>query len=280
MALTASKYGKGHVRVMRLTRDGDHHTPRETCMTVLMKGAFDAAWTSGDNTACVATDSVKNIVNVVAAKNLSLDKEQFAEAVAKEFLDKYQHIEEMLVEGEETRWVRQSFGGTPHGHTFTLDGNGTGYVKLVMSRGEKVLQSGLRGFTFMKTTRSGWVEFLDDEYRTLADTTDRIAATAMDATWTWSSAPPDYTAANDKLLGIMIEVFGTTYSKGVQDSMYRMGEAVLAQMPEIADLSFAMPNKHYIPINLKPFGLENAGTVFWPTSEPHGQIEATIGRTG
>lgn len=278
MPLTASRYGKGRVRVMRLTRDGDHHTPRELTLTVLMKGAFDAAWTSGDNRACVATDSVKNICNVVAARNLSLDKEAFVEALAKTFLDTYPQVEELDVEATETRWLRHSFDGAPHGHTFTLDGNGTGYVRLVASRAGAVLRSGLRGFTFMKTTGSGWVDFVDDGYRTLPDTTDRIAATAMDATWTWSGVPADYEAANARVLERLIAVFGTTYSLGVQDSMYRMGEAVLAAIPEIAEIGFAMPNKHYIPINLAPFGLENPGTVFLPTDEPHGQIEATIGR--
>lgn len=279
MPLTASRYGKGRVRVMRLTRDGDHHTPRELALTVLMKGGFDAAWTAGDNRTCVATDSVKNIVNVTAARNLSLDKEAFAEAVAAVFLDTYPQVEEVSVEGLETRWLRQSFGAEPHGHTFILDSNGTGFVRLVASRGSRVLQSGLRGFTFMKTTQSGWVDFVDDAYRTLPDTSDRIAATSMDATWTWSAAPADYAAANARALGLLIAVFGTTYSLGVQDSMYRMGEAVLAAIPEIAEIGFAMPNKHYIPINLASFGLENPGTVFLPTDEPHGQIEATIGRT-
>ncbi|GJE59458.1 factor-independent urate hydroxylase [Methylobacterium trifolii] len=278
MPLTASQYGKGRVRVMRLTRDGDHHTPRELSLTVLMTGAFDAAWTKGDNRACVATDSIKNIVNVVAAKNLSLDKEAFAQAVVKTFLETYPQVEEMLVEGLETRWLRQAIGGRPHGHVFILDGNGTGYVKLLARRDGAVLQSGLRGFTFMKTTQSGWVDFVADEYRTLPDATDRIAATAMDATWTWNGAPSDYAATNAKVLDILIEVFGTTYSYGVQDSMYRMGEAVLAAIPEIAEIGFAMPNKHYVPIDLTPFGLENPGTVFLPTDEPHGQIEAVIGR--
>ncbi|MFG5120744.1 factor-independent urate hydroxylase [Methylorubrum sp. POS3] len=278
MPLIASKYGKGRVRVMRLTRDGDHHTPRELTLTVLMKGGFDAAWTEGDNRACVATDSVKNICNVVAARNLSLDKEVFVRAIAATFLDTYPQIASVEIEGRETRWLRHAFGGEPHGHTFTLDGNGTGYVRLVADRDGATLQSGLRGFTFMKTTQSGWVDFVDDQYRTLPDTTDRIAATAMDATWTWSRAPADYTDANARVLDRLIAVFGTTYSHGVQDSMYRMGEAALAEIPEIAEISFAMPNKHYIPIKLAPFGEDNPGTVFLPTDEPHGQIEATIGR--
>ena len=100
----------------------------------------------------------------------------------------------------------------------------------------------------------------------------------MDATWTWAGIPPDYAAANAQVLATLIAVFGTTYSYGVQDSMYRMGEAVLAAIPEIAEIAFAMPNKHYIPINLAPFGLDNPNAVFLPTDEPHGQIEATIGR--
>ena len=278
MPLTASQYGKGRVRVMRLTRDGDHHTPRELAVTVLLKGAFDEAWTEGDNTACVATDSVKNIVNVVAAKNLSLDKEALAEAVAKTFLDQYPQIEEIQFEGNETRWLRHAIGGQPHGHVFTLDGNGTGYVKLVAGRDGAVMQSGVRSFTFMKTTQSGWAHFVEDEYRTLADTTDRIAATAMDATWAWANASVDFAATNARALNILIEVFGTTYSYSVQDSMYRMGEAVLEAIPEIAEISFAMPNKHYIPIDLKPFGMENPAAVFLPTDEPHGQIYARIGR--
>ncbi|MCR2143905.1 hypothetical protein NSX64_25160, partial [Salmonella enterica] len=87
------------------------------------------------------------------------------------------------------------------------------------------------GFTFMKTTQSGWAGFVDDQYRTLPDTTDRIAATSMDATWTWSRRPADCTQTNATVLSTLIEVFGTTYSAGVQDSMYRMGEAVLARVP-------------------------------------------------
>jgi len=40
----------------------------------------------------------------------------------------------------------------------------------------------------------------------------------------------------------------------------------------------AMPNKHCLLINLKPFGLENKNELFVPTDEPHGQIEGTVAR--
>ncbi|MGH1591490.1 factor-independent urate hydroxylase [Methylobacterium phyllosphaerae] len=280
MTLTASRYGKERVRVMRLARDGDHHTPREMTLSVMLTGRFDAAWTEGDNRACIATDSIRNIVNVTAAGNLALDAEGFVTAIARVLLDTYPQVESVAIEGDEIRWLRHGLGGAPHGHTFTRDGNGSGFVALVADRTGSTLRSGLRGYTFMKTTQSGWSGFVADRYRTLPDTTDRIAATSMDATWTWATAAADYGDANARILATLLTVFGTTYSRGVQDSMYRMGEAALVTVPELAEISFVMPNKHYLPIDLSPFGIDNPGTVFLPTDEPSGRIEATIGRTG
>ncbi len=60
--------------------------------------------------------------------------------------------------------------------------------------------------------------------------------------------------------------------------MYRMGEAALATVPEVAEIAFVMPNKHYVPIDLKPFGWRIPVRCSWPTDEPHGRIDATIGR--
>jgi urate oxidase len=105
-----------------------------------------------------------------------------------------------------------------------------------------------------------------------------MAATAMGASWVWSAVPDDYVATNAKILSSMIEVFATTYSESIQDSLYRMGEAALAKVPEISEMSMACPNKHYLLIDLKAFDLDNNNQVFLPTDEPHGQIECTVSR--
>lgn len=280
MPLMAARYGKERVRVLRLARDGEHHVPRELTLSVMLTGAFDPAWTEGDNRACIATDSVKNIVNVTAARHPVLEAEAFVTAVARVLLETYPQITAVSIESEETRWLRHAVDGVPHGHTFTRDGNGFGFVGLAADRAGSTLRSGLRGFTFMKTTQSGWTGFVDDQYRTLPDTTDRIAATSMDATWSWAAMPADYGPANARILAILLRVFATTYSRGIQDSMYRMGEAALAEIPELADIAFVMPNKHYLPIDLRPFGLDQGCAVFLPTDEPYGRIEATIARRG
>ncbi|HMI17678.1 MAG TPA: urate oxidase, partial [Bradyrhizobium sp.] len=57
-----------------------------------------------------------------------------------------------------------------------------------------------------------------------------------------------------------------------------MGSAAIEAVPELENISIACPNKHYVPINLGPFGLDNSNRVFSATDEPHGQIECTVGR--
>ena len=76
----------------------------------------------------------------------------------------------------------------------------------------------------------------------------------------------------------MLKVFANNYSPSAQTTLFQMGEAALDVCPEISRVELAMPNKHYLLINLSPFGLENKNEVFTPTDEPHGQIEAVITR--
>jgi urate oxidase len=76
----------------------------------------------------------------------------------------------------------------------------------------------------------------------------------------------------------MLAVFANDYSPSAQASVFAMGTAALQACPEISRIDLAMPNKHCLLINLKPFGLENRNEIFVPTDEPHGQIEGTVVR--
>ena len=278
MPLIQNTYGKGRVRVMRVHRDGERHEVRELTVQAMLDGDFAAAYTEGDNRAVVATDTIKNIAYIVARENMAAGTEQYGEALAARFLERYPQVKRVRVSMRETRWARAGLGGTPHPHGFVLDANGQPTAEVSATRGETTVVSGIAGYTFMKTTESGWVDYVMDEYTTLPPTQDRIAATAMDANWTWLRPPADYAATNARVLSTMLEVFAATYSRGIQDSLYRMGEAALAAVPELGTVSMACPNKHYLPVKLEPFGLSGDNMVFVPTDEPHGQIECTVGR--
>lgn len=278
MPLIRNSYGKGRVRIMRAQRDTPRHEVRELSVQAMLTGDFDAAYTEGDNTKVIATDSIKNIINIVARDHVGAENEVFAGELAQYFLGRYPHVAGVEVTASETKWRRIELDGEPHDHSFVLDGNGKPFVKLSATREGTRLVSGVSGFTFLKTTQSGWENYWVDEATTLKPTADRLFATSMDAEWRWGGVPASYEAANVAVLEAGLRVFATTYSPGVQNTMYLMGEAVLAAVPEVAEVSIACPNKHYLPIDLSPFGRAFDGQVFTPTDEPHGQIECTLAR--
>jgi urate oxidase len=278
MALISKTYGKGRVRVMRVHRAGDRQEVRELTVQAMLEGDFDRAFTHADNSTSLCTDTMKNVVNIVAREELTAGPEDFVVAVAKRLLERYDSVGQATVTAHETVWKRLEIDGAEHPHAFTLDANGKPFARVVMSDGGASVESGLSGFTFLKSTQSGWANYIKEPYTTLAETDDRIAATAMDATWRWSAAAADYAAINKRILDTMLKVFATTYSHSVQDSLYRMGVAALKAAPEIAEITLACPNKHYLLANLAPFGMDNPNHVFVATDEPHGQIECTVGR--
>jgi urate oxidase len=279
MPLIHHTYGKARVRVMRVHRDDEYNEVRELSVQAMLEGGFGESFTAGDNRAVIATDTIKNIAYVVARENMTASAEAYGQALAARLLDRYPQVSEARVSLHGTRWTRAVVDGRPHPHSFVLDANGRPTAMVVAPQGAAAaVTSGIAGYTFMKSTASGWAGYVMDEYTTLPETTDRIAATAMDARWTWLREPAGYDAANARVLAAMLEVFAATYSKGVQDSLYRMGEAALTAVPELATVHMACPNKHYLPVRLEPFGLASDNMVFAATDEPHGQIECTVGR--
>jgi urate oxidase len=264
---------------MRIHRDGERHEVSQLNVKVMIEGEFARAYTHADNSTSVSTDTIKNVVNVVARENAGLSTEEFCLTLAKKYLDSYSQVASVAVTAHETKWSRLCIGGKLHPHSFVLDSNGKPTVEVSMNRkGESTIASGIDGFTFMKATQSGWENYVKDKYTTIPPTNDRMCATSMVTSWKWSVKPANYPATNAKILDTLLEVFSTTYSASVQDSLYRMGEAVLEAVPEISEISMACPNIHFILMNLTAFGLDNNNDVFLPTDEPHGQIECTVGR--
>ena len=282
MAFARQRYGKENVRVLRVQRASARHEVREARVEVSVDGDFASAYTAADNSRVVPTDTMKNLVNVLALEHLDAGNEAFALAIAECLLDRYRQVAEARVEIEETVWSRMRIGGEPQDHGFVHSESGTPFARVTVTRAARDVLAGVRGLAIMKTTGSGFVDYVRDEYTTLPATTDRILATRMSATWRFANPaadrPPEYAAADDAIRAALLGVFAASYSYSVQDSMYRMGEAALAAVPGISEITLAMPNVHYLPIDLSAFGRDADGCLFLPTAEPNGQIEATMRR--
>ena len=276
--LIGHRYGKAKVRVMKILREAEWHTLKDVEVAVLLRGDFASSYTSGDNTRVVATDTMKNTINVLTKQHLAKEIERFALIVGEHFLQRYQQVETVEIEIAERAWKRMEVEGKPHSHSFEADGDARMFTRAVCRRGAQTIESGIRDLLILKTTESGFENYPKDEFTTLPETADRILATSLQATWYFKDQPNDYRQANEAILNAMRKVFATTYSPSAQTTLFQMGEAALDVCPEISKLELAMPNKHCLLINLAPFGVENKNEVFVPTDEPHGQIEATIAR--
>ena len=278
MKLTHHQYGKAKVRVLKVFRAGKIHSLKELDVAVGLQGDFDASYTQADNRLVVATDSIKNTVNVFAKKNLGVENEEFGRALGEHFLKTYPQVSRAEITLSEHCWGRISVGGKPHAHSFVEKSAAKPTAKIVCTRKVTVVESGIEDLLVLKTTGSAFENFLRDEFTTLPDTADRILATKLKAVWTFTKKPKSYSASNEKILNAMLAVFAKNFSPSVQVTLFEMGEAALKVAPEISKIHLVMPNQHNLLINLKPFGLENKNELFVPTDEPHGLIEGTIAR--
>lgn len=278
MKLIGHHYGKARVRVLKVFRNGPHHSVKELDVQVMLQGGFDASFVRADNRLVVATDSMKNIVNVFAKRRLGAETEEFGLALGRHLLKTYRHVSRVEVSLTEHCWARIPVGGKPHLHSFSEKSAARPFSKIISTRKETVVESGIQDLLILKTTASGFENFLRDEFTTLPETNDRILATKLRAAWTYRRTPGSYARTNAKILEAMLAVFAKKYSPSVQVTLFQMGEAALKAAPEISQIHIAMPNQHCLLINLRPFGLENKNELFVPTDEPHGQIEGTITR--
>ena len=271
-------YGKARVRVLKVIRRGATHHLKDIEVAVMLAGDFENSFTHADNQLVVPTDTMKNTVQVLALEQLESQLEPFAVALVNHFLTKYPQVREATVEIAEHSWQRLAVDGQPHAHSFSSGGNAKPFTRVTGTRDEIRVESGIRELLILKSTGSGFAGFPRDEFTTLPETSDRILATNLQATWTYTTAPGDYTRANQHILDAMLKIFAVNYSPSVQATLHQMAEAALGAAPEISKLTLSMPNQHCLLVNLTPFGRENPNILFTPTTEPHGLIEATVAR--
>jgi urate oxidase len=278
MKLIQHNYGKAKVRVLKVLRTGKIHFVKELEISVMLQGDFGASYTKADNRLVVATDSMKNTVNVLAKKKLGVENEEFGIALGGHFLKMYPQVSRAEIFLSEHCWNRISVGGKPHPHSFGEKSTAKPVARIVSTRNALEIESGIEDLLLLKTTASGFENFVRDQFTTLPGTSDRILATKLKVMWLYQKKPESFSKTNGKILNVILRVFAKNYSPSVQATLFQMGGAALNIAKEISKISIAMPNKHYLLINLKPFGLENKKELFVPSDEPHGQIEGTVTR--
>ncbi|SFO83927.1 urate oxidase [Amycolatopsis arida] len=278
MAITlgANQYGKAEVRLVTVRREGPVHHLKDLTVSTSLRGRLTATHLTGDNADVVATDTQKNTVYAFAKEHPVGEIEDFALRLGRHFVDGFDAITGARVLVDEHAWDRIAVDGAPHEHSFSRAGDERRTTAVTVYGDRAWVVSGLTGLTVLKSTGSEFHGFPRDRYTTLAETTDRILATAVTARWRYVSGRHDWHKCFTEVRRVLLETFATKHSLSLQQTLYAMGEAVLRAREEIAEIRLSLPNKHHFLVDLSPFGLTNDNEVFYAADRPYGLIEGTV----
>lgn len=299
-------HGKGEVRIVKVYRNNppNFHEIKQFTVSTELIGPVDEAFTQGDNSGIVATDTQKNTIYLLARRNSFRSAEEFAMIVAKHFVNTYpKFVQTCKISIVEDSWQRMHVSNSkgqvePHHHAFQKVGphQGYSYAEAKREANNEItlsLSSGVRKLTVLKTTQSSFSNFIHDEYTLLPDVNDRLLATAVDATWDYTTefinSTKDWEAVTANVKQELLFTFSGpadigVFSRSVQQTAYNMGCNALRVVKGMDRITLYLPNIHNIPVDFTKLGEENKDhtgnpDVFTATSAPYGIIQVSVDRT-
>jgi urate oxidase / 2-oxo-4-hydroxy-4-carboxy-5-ureidoimidazoline decarboxylase len=256
-------YGKLRVPVHRI--EGRELFACEVSVEVL-GDSFAAAYVEGDNSAVVATDTMKNFILREALGYEGAALEGLLAFLGRRFVATYPVMEAVRMSGRELRFDR--LGGA----VFSRSRDDHAVASLhVGPDGVSDVRGGLRDLWLLKTSGSSFTRFARDDYTTLPERGDRPLFIRLDAGWRYADAgrPVDPRAARDHLAA----TFDGFVSESIQHLVHEMGTRLLADHDQLAEVSFTAENHTRDPVG------EAAGRRIYTDPFPaQGLITLTLGR--
>lgn len=231
---------------------------------VVLGEDFLPAYTVGDNSLVVATDSMKNIVIRQALEFDGATHEGYLLSLARAFIERYDHLQDLelevrelpfpasVVAGPEGAFVASGvlFENIPDGdHTVArmrvqrTGENGDGADVIIAEH-----ESGRAGLRLLKVTGSSFTAFVHDEHTTLPDRRDRPLFIQLDVFWTYLD-PSDVTGdvpvryvAGEQVADLCRTIFHAFVSESIQHLVHEMGLTMLERFPSLGSVRLVARN--------------------------------------
>ena len=247
-------------------------------MEVLGQG-FLAAYTEGDNSAVVATDTMKNVILRHALEHDGSALEGFLDALGHRFLGTYPEMEGLRLSARELPFEPVRVGGIGElsDRVFSLGGGDHAVAELELERtadgsiGLVDARSGQVGMRLLKTTGSAFTRFARDDATTLPERADRPLFVYMDVHWRYAD-PADALAADParyvaavQVRDVVATVFHEFVSESIQHLVHEMGKRVLSRFPGLGEVAFSAQNHTHDPVpGMDPDAERKAYTAAFP----------------
>ena len=221
---------------------------------------FLPAYTQGDNSDVVATDSMKNFVLRQTLEFEGATQEELLAMLGTRFLQTYPQMESLRLTARElpfntvpvpqhdenTFYPSAVLFSRSHGDfaTTTLDFARENGLPVVTAH-----QCGHLNLELLKVTGSAFTRFLHDKYTTLPERVDRPLFIYLDVHWKYKDSShlltSDYThyVPAEQIRDVVQVVFHEFVSESIQHLVYEMGQRVLARFPQLSEVSFEGQNR-------------------------------------
>jgi urate oxidase len=216
------------------------------------------AYTEGDNSLVIATDTMKNFIHQVAIEFAGATLEEYLLFLAQRFFQTWDHVHSLRVSGRELPYpaaiVPSGDGFGPSSTLFSQAPGDYGSASLDVVRdgdGARITahRCGRQALHLIKVTGSAFADFVRDRYTTLPSVKDRPLYIYLDVFWTYadvrdavSSDHGRYVAA-EQVRDLVATVFHEFVSMSIQHLMHEMGQRLLARFPQISEVSFDGQNR-------------------------------------
>ena len=278
ITLLENSYGAERVRLLKVRRLQDRHDLKELSVGIQLSGEFESSYASGDNRSILPADTVKNTVYALAKLYPIEQIEQFAQELINHFLTGNPQVLKVRVEIAEHRWERIPFGQKPHPWSFAPAGPERRTATVTATRDAMLIEAGVENLRVVKTTGSGFQGYLRDPFTTLEETSDRILATNVKATWLYSDNEIPFAVYWHGVRDAIVDTLVEHESRSMQNTLHAIAEAVLERYADIAEIHLWVPNQNCRLVDLSLFGLENNNEVFAPADDACEMIEARLRR--
>jgi len=238
-------YGKLGVPLQRVARraDGDHDVLAAEVSIEVLGENFTAAYTEGDNSAVVATDTMKNFILRESLAYEGDTLEGLLLHLRGGFLATYPVMEAVRMSGREHRFDRLS------GKLFAREPGGDHAVAMVElgEDGIRDHRSGREDLRLLKVTGSSFTRFARDDYTTLPERVDRPLLIRMDVHWRYGDPEADHVDPWEVREEIAA-TFDDFVSESIQHLVHEMGTRMLARWPQLAEVAFDAENHTRDPV--------------------------------
>lgn len=224
---------------------------------------FLPAYTHGDNTNVVATDSMKNFILQQALTFSGSTQESFIALLGEQFLATYPQMESLRITARELPFTPAH---VPQGHTFSNSNvlfnrshNDFAISSLDFAReGNNAIitahHCGRVGLQLLKVTGSAFTHFVRDSYTTLPERVDRPLFIYLDVYWKYAHTrdmlAPDSSRyiPSEQVRDLVQTVFHEFVSESIQHLVHEIGQRLLARFPQLAEISFDAQNRTRDPV--------------------------------